>query len=151
MGYIEELRAKIGHIPLILNGSVAVILNNQNEILLQKRVSPYGTWGLPGGLMEMGETAEETAKREVFEETGLRINNLKLIDILSGAEYFVKCSNGDEFYSVTIGYFTKDFEGDIVDDKDEVLEHKFFNSKNLPQEMLKSHRKIIEKFNEKYF
>ncbi|WP_347342956.1 NUDIX domain-containing protein [Lysinibacillus pakistanensis] len=63
------LRQYVGHQPIILPGSAVIILNNANEVLLQKRYE--GGWGLPGGLMELGESLEDTAKREVFEETGL--------------------------------------------------------------------------------
>jgi 8-oxo-dGTP pyrophosphatase MutT (NUDIX family) len=54
---------------LILPGSVVLIFYEDSEILLQHRID--GGWGLPGGLMEMGGSLEDTARREVKEETGL--------------------------------------------------------------------------------
>ncbi|MDR2569038.1 MAG: NUDIX domain-containing protein, partial [Oscillospiraceae bacterium] len=69
MGYIEELRAIIGHKRIILNGCIAFIKNSKGQFLMQERKYPYGKWGLPGGLMELGESTEETVKREVLEET----------------------------------------------------------------------------------
>jgi 8-oxo-dGTP pyrophosphatase MutT (NUDIX family) len=50
--------------------------------LLQHRKD--GNWGLPGGLMERGESLEETAIREVYEETGLTLKCLTLLELFSG-------------------------------------------------------------------
>gem|GEM_PF-3162525 len=85
---VKFLRQYVGHQPIILPGSVVLILNNANEVLLQKRYD--GGWGLPGGLKELGESLEDTAKREVLEKTGLVIEDLKLLDIFSGPEYNLK-------------------------------------------------------------
>ncbi|WP_212119884.1 NUDIX domain-containing protein [Niallia circulans] len=82
MEYYKYLRQYVGHRPIILPGSNVIILNHQNEVLLQKRHDGY--WGLPGGLMDLGESFEEVAKREVFEETGLVVENLTLLNIFSG-------------------------------------------------------------------
>lgn len=46
--------------------------------MLQLR-SDNESWGLPGGTMELGESFEEAATREVYEETNLEIQNLKFI------------------------------------------------------------------------
>lgn len=86
MEYVKELRAIVGHRPLILPGSVVLIVNENNELLLQHRND--GGWGLPGGLMELGESLEDTARREVKEETGLNIGELRQLGVFSGPDYF---------------------------------------------------------------
>lgn len=44
--------------------------------------------GVPGGLMELGETAEETAIRDAYEETGLRVINMRLFGVYSGPDQY---------------------------------------------------------------
>lgn len=147
MGYIEEIRELVGHRPLILVGVLVIVVNEDKEILLQQRTSPYGIWGIPGGLMELGESVEETGRRELFEETGVTVGKLNFIDVFSGSEYFVKCANGDEFYSVTLAYYSDEIiEGKLINDEDEALELRYFKIDKIPTEMVKSHRKIIEVF-----
>ena len=48
---------------------------------LVKRIKPFqkGKWGLVGGFIDRNETIKQAAAREVFEETGWRIENLKLL------------------------------------------------------------------------
>jgi ADP-ribose pyrophosphatase YjhB (NUDIX family) len=131
LNYVENLRSKVGNIPLILNGSVVVVINSNSELLLQQRLD--GVWGLPGGLMELGESFEETAKREVFEETGLIVENLSFVKVLSGKDYFVKLPNKDQFYSVTAIFITRDFTGDLVVNEKESLALEFFPLNSLPE------------------
>lgn len=57
MSYIKEMRKYIGHAPMISAGATVVVLKD-NKILLNLR-SDTGTWGIPGGAMELGETLEE--------------------------------------------------------------------------------------------
>ena len=64
-----------------------VVVNDSNEILLVQRGNePYkGCWALPGGFMEMDETLEHTAVRELEEETGLKVDeqDIRLIGVYS--------------------------------------------------------------------
>ncbi|GAA0117029.1 NUDIX hydrolase [Clostridium senegalense] len=146
MGYIEELRSLIGHKPVILNGVSVLIIDKNNSILLQKRISPQKLWGLPGGLMELGESLEETGKREVFEETGLKIDNLKFLKIFSGKEFHLKLPNKDEFYLVNAVYYTYDFQGKLILNENEGSALEFFSINDLPKDMVKSHRLFIETY-----
>ena len=149
MGYIEDLRAIVGHRPLILVGSVAIILDSEGRLLLQKRKYPKESWGLSGGLMELGETTEEVARREVEEETGLKMGKLHFLNVYSGPEYFVKAANGDEFYCVTLAYYTNEYTGKLVVDESESEQVDFFYPHELPDKIVKSHKKIIDEFLEK--
>ncbi|MFJ7934061.1 NUDIX hydrolase [Sporosarcina sp. NPDC096371] len=144
MSYVGELRKFVGNRPLILPGAVVIILNAQNEVLLQHRTD--GGWGLPGGLMELGESMEETARREVKEETGLMIGELELMGIFSGEDYYLKVANGDELYSVTAVYVTRDIRGDIEIDSTESIDVQYFQPDALPVGLLPSYRKYMEPY-----
>ncbi len=54
-------------------GSAAVIMNDEGKVLLVKHNYGRFNWELPGGYAEQYESLEETAVREVFEETGLQV------------------------------------------------------------------------------
>ncbi|GGA34552.1 NUDIX hydrolase [Psychrobacillus lasiicapitis] len=142
MEYYKELRKFVGHRPLILPGSVVLILNSNEEVLLQEREP--GVYGLPGGLMELGESLEDTARREVFEETGLHIGELSLCHVYSGPDYYIENPNGDTFYAVTTVYKTKEYKGELSPDGTESLSLQFFEANNLPDGILSSYRTFIE-------
>lgn len=151
MGYVEELRAVVGHRPLIFVGAVVVIVDEEGRLLLEERKFPKDVWGLPGGLMELGESTEDTAKREVMEETGLTVDELNLINVYSGPQHFVVAENGDEFYVVTIAYYSNKYQGELIVDQKESLSFKFFSPTELPDKMVGSHRVVIEEFLAKHY
>ena len=100
MNYIQSLRQHIGTRPIIAPGSAIVVLNDHNELLLQLR-SDTNDWGLPGGGMEIGDSFEETAQKELFEETGLIAQQFELIGLASGKDLYFKFPHGDEIYNAT--------------------------------------------------
>jgi ADP-ribose pyrophosphatase YjhB (NUDIX family) len=145
MGYIEDLREIVGNRPLILVGAMVCVMDDQGKILLQKR--PEGIWGLPGGLLELGESVEEAGRREVFEETGVEIGQLQLIEVISGKQYFRKLPNGDEFYPVTIAYLSKDIKnGTIKIDGKESIDAGFFPLHELPEKTSPLVRLMIQQY-----
>jgi 8-oxo-dGTP diphosphatase len=58
---------------------VAVVVIKEDKVLLGRRRASHGsgTWSFPGGHLEFSESIETCAEREVFEETGIRIGNIR--------------------------------------------------------------------------
>ena len=94
---------------------------------------------MPGGKLEFGESFEEGAKREVLEETGIILNDVRVI-----------CVNNDKIESahfVTIGLFSDDFLGDAkVMEPDEITEWRWFNLNNLPRNMFFPSVRVLENY-----
>ncbi len=125
-----------------LTGCGIAVFNDKNEILLQQRAD-VGLWGLPGGILELGEETSQCAKREVFEETGLKTSNLKLYNVYSGKDMYWKYPDGNEFYFTSIIYITREYEGKITIEYTECRDVKFFDLNNLP-EIMSTNIKMIE-------
>lgn len=133
MGYIQELRGQVGHRPIIMVGS-GVLLLRENQVLLQRR-KDNGLWGIPGGSLEPGETLEEAAIRETFEEVGLMIDELTLFKVYSGKDHFYVYPNGDQIFDVCVAYTSRDFHGELQAESGEVLDLAFFPIDELPAEL----------------
>lgn len=129
--YIREIRGLIGTRPFILAGSAVLVFNERYEVLLQLRADT-GKWGIPGGAMEPGESFEETARRELLEETGLHLKALKFLDVLSGEEYYFQYPHGDEIYNAIVLYASDHWEGTLQMLDGESIDLRFFALDNLP-------------------
>lgn len=127
MGYMMELRKKVGTIPIIMAGVTVVVKNEYGHVLLQRRTDTLD-WGIIGGALELGESLEEAAHRELFEETGLKARAMSFVTVLSGNDMYYKYPHGDEVYNVTAVYEAVEVEGvpTIIHD-DEGLELAFFD------------------------
>ncbi len=142
MSYIQELRALIGSRPIILVGT-GVLLLKDSRVLLQRR-KDNRLWGIPGGSLEPGESLEETARREVLEEVGLKVSQLHLFQVYSGQGQFYQYPNGDQIYDVCIAYWSRDFQGELHADAEEVIELKFFDIHHLPDDINPLDRPILQ-------
>ncbi len=131
MSYVSEMRALIGHKRLLLAGATVLVLNGRGEILLNLR-SDTGTWGIPGGCLESGESLEETAARELYEETGLRAERFTLLDVLSGPEVSFTYPNGDETESVIVLYRAEGIFGSLRINDGESIRLSYFAFDALP-------------------
>ena len=146
MGYIEDIRKLVGHTRSILPGCIAAIRNKEGQVLMQQRVYPHGKWGLPGGIMELGESTQDTTRREVMEETGLILGELTLFGVYSGQGYLCKAQNGDEFEVVTIVYTTDDYNGDAAIMDNESLAFEWFDLDKLPDNIARTHGEIMRDY-----
>jgi len=92
--------------------NLCYIFNNKNEVLLimKKRGVGVGKWNGPGGKVEPGETIEQSVIREVEEETGLKIKNVKQCGIL---EFIAPQKPAIE--SRCYIFTTTDYEGKLIE------------------------------------
>lgn len=89
-------------------GVGVIIQNSDGQILVGKRKgshSPY--YSIPGGHLENGETFEEAAIKEVFEETNLKIRNLKFVCVTNNLRTFKETNK----HYISISMYTNEFEG----------------------------------------
>jgi 8-oxo-dGTP diphosphatase len=122
------------------NIGIIVILKKSNNILLGKRLTKHGfkEWGLVGGHLELEETIEECAIREVKEETNIKINNPKFITKIK-----VNFPNGKRYESFV---FLSETKKEPKNNEPEKLENwKWFKWNNLPRPLFLPVKKIQEK------
>ena len=147
--YLKDLREKTGHMPLVLPHSVVILFNKEGKILLEKR-SDDGYYDFPGGGIDLKETAEEAAHRELFEETGLVADSLKLFKVYTGEVTHYVYFNGDEIYGVDLVYLCNKYHGELLPQKEEVSELAFFDLKDMPEKMSIRNKAIVKDLLEKY-
>lgn len=116
-----------------------VVLDGEHRILLQRhRHWVHDVWGLPGGIVQSGESLEEAFAREVYEETGLVISEIELVRIISG--YRIR---------LEVYFHARLDEGMGVQtiklQQQEVLEARFFSFDELPVNLLPMQKEIIQK------
>ncbi len=144
--YIKELREKVGHDCVLINFAGGCVLNEYGEVLLQKR-GDFNAWGFPGGAMEIGESAAETAIREIKEETGYDVEINELLGVYT--KYFQAYPNGDKAQSILIFFSCSIAGGEQKIDGDETLELKFFPLNKMPPLFNQQHEDCLQDLLEK--
>jgi len=131
-----------------------VMLIKEGKILLgQRHVDPNkadselhgeGTWTMPGGKLEYGESFEDGAKREVLEETGMRLRDAKVIGVNN--------DKNEHAHFVTIALLSDQFNGEPkVMEPDEIVEWQWFSLDHLPTPLFFPSAKILENYHKKLF
>ncbi len=143
--YVEKIRACVGRQPMLFPGSRVILLNADAEILLHHRRKD-DVWRLPGGIMELGESLEEAAYREVHEDVGLMCEDMKLLKVFSGKNLYQKYPNGDEVFGVTAVYICKSYHGVIGVNPVVGKAAKFFDIGHLPENTGEITQHFLESF-----
>ncbi|WP_376789565.1 NUDIX hydrolase [Thermoflexus sp.] len=129
---IRRLRERVGPATLVVPATSAVIFNERGEILLQRR-EDNGEWGLPGGIMEIGERIDQTLIREVMEETGLQVEPTRLVGLYTDPAWTFTYPNGDRSQPVVACFEARITGGRLQADGVESLEVGFFPLNRLPE------------------
>ena len=124
----------------------AILISNQNSVLLIERGrDPFcGKWALPGGFIDMDEELETACRRELKEETGLRVGELKQFRAYGGV-------NRDPRHRTISVIFYAFVESELIPHAgDDAANAKWFLLNDLP-ELAFDHNLILEEFRKEVF
>ncbi len=145
LDYIKTLRGMIGNTKVIVPGVRALLFNAAGELLLEKQPL-FGSWALPHGCVDVGESALAALIREVREETGLNVLRAEAFGMYTDPKYSITYPNGDQVQTFTIAYLVREWSGTLRPDGDEVMELGFFALGDLPAPLYPIHVETIEDF-----
>jgi 8-oxo-dGTP diphosphatase len=141
----EKKKVGVGFGVMVLkNGKILLGKRHEDPEKASSLLNGAGTWTMPGGKLHFGETFEEGAKREVLEETGIKINRADVI-----------CVNQDMVetaHFITMGLLSDSFEGEAkVMEPDEITEWRWFDLNNLPSPLYFPSAKVLENYRQNRF
>jgi|WetSurMetagenome_2_1015567.scaffolds.fasta_scaffold399372_2 8-oxo-dGTP diphosphatase len=155
--YCSHCGAPLPHVPPVNCGKCRVshwrnpkpcagaLVTHQGQLMLTRRaIEPYrGMWDIPGGYSDFGEHPQQTARREVLEETGLIINITGLAGIWM--DHYGPVEDEDLRVSTLNIYFHAVLGVDARQNQDhtEISEIGWFLPEELPKEMAFPHHEAI--------
>ncbi|MEW5867742.1 MAG: NUDIX domain-containing protein [Chloroflexota bacterium] len=131
MSYITWLRGQVGHRRVIMVFATVVLYDERGHVLLQRRTD-FDIWGLPGGILEPGESIQTCARRELLEETGLMAGDLRLVGVYADPCYDSVYPNGDQVQQYTVCFAARANGGQMQPDGVETSAQAFFAQDEIP-------------------
>ena len=122
------------------SGANAIVFNREGQVLLIKR-SDNGRWCLPGGHVDYGETIQQTAVREAYEETGVRVEVERLSGVYSHPYQAVEGLTRPSHY-VIVALVCRPVGGEPRPSK-ESTDVRYFAPDQLPETLWSWHRERI--------
>jgi len=124
---------------------VGAIVVYHGKLLLEKRkeMPGKGKWTIPGGLVELGESSEQTVIREVEEETNLLVQDPELVDVLNNI--ILDEAGKVKYHYVIVDYFVK-VKGGTLKASDDAAELRWVSFSEVENyDLTKGFRKFFKK------
>ena len=128
--YFKELRAKIGNQLLVSPSVTGIILDEKSRILLLRH-SEGNVWVAPGGSVEPNENPADALIREVWEESGLIVEPVKILGVFGGEGFEVTYKNGDRVSYVMTVFACRVIGGTLKTDGIETLQAGYFSREEI--------------------
>ena len=141
--WVEKIREKIGHDPIILPHAVTIVLDLDRRLLVEERADD-GYLDFPGGTLDIGETIEDCAKRELKEETGLIVDIMMPFKTYTGDITKYEYANGDVIYGIDVVYLVSNYHGDMAPQKEEVKSLKFMRLGDIQGKLSPRNKQILK-------
>ncbi len=132
--------------PVVVQTGASIIVEDARGYILMQQRTDDGTWSYPGGRIEIDETVEDGARREVFEECGLKVGEMTLLGVFSGKELNHIYPNGNEVCGVDIVYVSHDYTGSLESFDGEAKQMGFYPIDALPQPISPMNAKQISAY-----
>ena len=138
---MEKKQARVGiGVMLLRDGKILMGQRHADPAKADSELHGEGTWTMPGGKVDFGEDLDQAAVREVFEETGIKIESADL-EVIS-----VTNDKSAEHHFVTIGFICRKFKGEAkVMEPDEITKWQWFGLE-LPEQIFPPSRKVLTNF-----
>ncbi|PEC82244.1 NUDIX domain-containing protein [Bacillus cereus] len=128
--YYKKIREQLSHELILIPSVAAFIKNEQGKILFQYPGGEY--WSLPAGAIESGETPEKSVVREVWEETGLKVQVKKQKGVFGGEEFRHTYLNGDQVEYIVVVFECEVISGKLKSIDGESLKLQYFSLSEKP-------------------
>lgn len=141
---VKHIRAGCGVMVFNPEGKLLLGLRNSDPEKADSEMHEEGTWTMPGGNIEYGETFEEAGIRETKEETGMDVKDLEVI--------CVQTDKNEYAHYISVGMIAKSHEGiPVAMEPNEIVKWEWFDLNNLPKNIFSASKKTIDCYLNKKF
>jgi 8-oxo-dGTP pyrophosphatase MutT (NUDIX family) len=129
--FYKSIRERVGSALLLMPAVAAVIRDQDGRVLVQQQHD--GSWSLPAGAIEPGESPSAAVVREVLEETGLRVRPRRIAAVVGGSSCRVRYANGDQVEYVVTVFGCEVVGGSPIGSNEETKKLAYFRTNEMPK------------------